>query len=57
MALYKHVASVAVSETFLHMRCVPTPITFLSFIRFCCINNEWKAYEVSYEFAVASFLE
>jgi hypothetical protein len=28
MALYKLVASVYVSETFLHVRCVPTLITF-----------------------------
>jgi hypothetical protein len=30
MALYKLVASVAVSETFLHVCCVPTLINFLS---------------------------
>jgi hypothetical protein len=43
IALYKLVASVAVSETFLHVRCVPTLITFSSFIRFWHISNEWKA--------------
>jgi hypothetical protein len=32
MALHKLVASVAVSETFLHVSCVPTLINFSSFI-------------------------
>jgi hypothetical protein len=43
MALYKLVASVAVSQSFLHVRCVPTLITFLLFIGFWHISNEWKA--------------
>jgi hypothetical protein len=40
MALYKLVASVAVLETFVHVRCVPTLITFLLFIRFWQISND-----------------
>jgi hypothetical protein len=40
MALYKLVASVAVSETFLHARCVPTLITFSLFIRFWHIISD-----------------
>jgi hypothetical protein len=57
MALYKLVASVAVSETFLHVPCVPTLITFPSFIRFWHMSNDQKEEEVSYEFNVESFLE
>jgi hypothetical protein len=43
IALYKLAASVAVSETFLHVRYVPTLITFSSFIGFWLISNDWKA--------------
>jgi hypothetical protein len=42
--------SVAVSEKILHVRCVPTLITSLSFIGFWRMSNEWKASKVSYEF-------
>jgi hypothetical protein len=34
-----------------------TLITFPSFIGFWHISNDWKEYEVSYEFSVAIFLE
>jgi hypothetical protein len=43
MALYKLVVSVAILETFLHVRCVPTLITFSSFIGLWHIGNDWKA--------------
>jgi hypothetical protein len=43
MTLYKLVVSVVVSETFLHVRWVPTLITFSSCIIFRHISNEWKA--------------
>jgi hypothetical protein len=43
MALHKLVASVAVSETFLHVSCVPTLINFSSFIGFWHISNDKKA--------------
>jgi hypothetical protein len=35
---------------------VPRIITSSLFIRFWHISNDWKAYEDSYEFAIASFL-
>jgi hypothetical protein len=43
MALYKLVASAAAFKTFLHVCYVPTLITFLSFIGFWHISNDWKA--------------
>jgi uncharacterized protein Usg len=56
-ALYKLLASVAILQTFLHVRYIPTLITFSSFIGFWHISNNWKEKEVSYEFSVASFLQ
>jgi hypothetical protein len=43
MVLRKLVASVAVSETFLYVRCVPTLVTSSSFIRFWHMSNDCKA--------------
>jgi hypothetical protein len=55
--IMKTYCSVAVSEKFLHARCVPTLGTSSPFIRFWYMSNDWKAQEVSYEFAAASFQE
>ena len=44
------------SESFVILCCISTPITLVLFIGFLHMSNGWKAQEVNYKFVIMSFL-